>query len=190
MRVSKAVMATNNAKIVDSAASLFRKNGIATTSVAQVMAAADLTHGGFYRHFASKDALVDAALDKAFADLATPLAEDIKTLGSKAALGRFVTNYLSESHALNPAKGCPISALAGEANRKTELQKAAFRRGKQRFIELLAQGFDGPKKKQQAKARTLLALLVGSLVLARGAESKVEMKKTLKAGAEGAALMV
>ena len=189
MRVSKAVMAENNARIITEAARLFRENGIDTTSVAQIMEAAGLTHGGFYRHFESKEALVSAAIHKAFKDLAQPLADNIEKLGPEAALNRFVTTYLTPSHVAKPGKGCPLAAFSAEADRKGGVQQTALQQGRENFVALLAQGFTGTKKTQRTKARGLLALLVGSLVLARGATSPAALKEALAAGVAGAAAL-
>lgn len=182
MRVSKAVMASNNRKIIDNAAALFRQQGIDATSVAQVMEAAGLTHGGFYRHFESKEALVVAALDSAFERLMAPLAEDIETLGGQAALRRFAEGYLSKGHALNRGQGCPLAALAAEADRNQPSQKAALARGRQRFIAVLAQALDNTVADKVAVATGLLSVLVGALVMARACEDEAAMAMALESG--------
>ena len=182
MRVSKAVMASNNRKIIENAAVLFRQQGIDATSVAQVMEAAGLTHGGFYRHFESKEALVVAALDCAFEGLTAPLVENLESLGGKPALRRFAEEYLSMGHALNRGKGCPLAALAAEADRNQPSQKAALARGRERFIELLAQGLDKTVEDKTALATGLLSVLVGALVMARACEDEAAMAMALESG--------
>ena len=73
MRVSQEEMERSHGRIVDGAACLMRERGIESTSVADVMSEAGLTHGGFYRHFSNKDALLVAALEAAFEQLAAAL---------------------------------------------------------------------------------------------------------------------
>ncbi len=182
MRVSKQVMTENNAKIVDEAARLFREKGIEATSVADVMKAAGLTHGGFYRHFASKDKLAAAAIKKAFDDIASNLQNDIDRQGAKQAVADYVRSYLSEQHVCMPGKGCPIVALGAEVNRESKLQREAITLGTEQLVSLLALGVGGKQDEVQAKAVGLLAALVGTLILARSAETGLKMNDVLSSG--------
>ena len=182
MRVSKQVMAENNEKIVDEAARLFREKGIEPTSVAEVMGAAGLTHGGFYRHFNSKDELVYAAIQKASNDMANDLKNDIAQQGAKQAIAGFINKYLSEQHVANPGKGCPIAALSAETDRKPKIHKKAITQGTEQLINLLAQGIEGKPDEKQANAAGLLAVLVGTLILARTAKTKQVMNEILSSG--------
>lgn len=182
MRVTKQVMAGNNAKIVDEAARLFREKGIEATSVADVMGAAGLTHGGFYRHFSSKDELVSAAINKASDDMASDLENDVLQHGAKQAIADFVRGYLSEQHVANPGKGCPIAALGAEVDRESKVHKKEIAYGAERLVSILVQGFAGNLDEKQAKAIGLLAVLVGTLVLARSAKTKRTMNEILTSG--------
>src|ERR1700754_5116788 len=98
-RVSQAQAQENRRKVVHTAARLFRERGIDGVSVADVMAAAGLTHGGFYRQFASKEALVAEAVAQAFAEQA----ERLTGYDNRAA---FVADYLSPAHRDDPGPGC------------------------------------------------------------------------------------
>ena len=189
MRVSKQVMAANNAKIVDEAARLFREQGIEATSVADVMEAAGLTHGGFYRHFASKDVLVAAAIKKAFDDITTNLQNDINRQGAQQAVTDYVRSYLSEKHVYMPGKGCPIVTLGTRIDRASRLQQEAITLGSERLQGLLVLGIEGEPDETHDKAVGLLATLVGTLILARSAETKLKVNDILASGYQLAELI-
>ncbi len=182
MRVSKRVMAKNNSKIIGEAARLFREKGIEDTSVADVMGAAGLTHGGFYRHFQSKDELVIAALQKAFKENVNILENDIAQQGAKQAVANFVRRYLSEQHVAKPGEGCPIASLGTEIGRKSKVHQEAITQGIEQFVSLIAQGFEGEPDEKQGKAIGLLTVLVGALVLARSAKTKLKRHEILSSG--------
>jgi len=188
MRVTKQAMTENNLKIVDEAARLFREKGIEATSVADVMGAAGLTHGGFYRHFSSKDDLVSVAIKKASDDMAGDLKKDISQQGEKQAIADFVRRYLSEQHVTNLGKGCPIAALGAEVDRKSKAHRDAITLGSEQLIDLLALGIDGEPDDVHAKATGLLATLVGTLILARSAKTKALMNQILSSGYRAAEL--
>jgi TetR/AcrR family transcriptional repressor of nem operon len=182
MRVSKQVMVENNSKIIEKAAQLFREKGIGSTSVVDVMKSAGLTHGGFYRHFNSKDELVTVAIQKAFNDLIKKLKNDIEQQGAKQAVTNFVSQYLTEQHVLNPRTGCPIATLGAEIDQKFKMHKKIITQGADQLITLFAQGIDSKSDESTSKAIGLLAVLVGSLVMARSAETKSVMDKILSSG--------
>jgi TetR/AcrR family transcriptional repressor of nem operon len=167
MRVSKEAMQTNNEKIIHEAARLFRQQGIGTTGVAEVMSAAGLTHGGFYRHFKTKDELVAAALAKAFAGIFKTLAAAVAEGKASEGLEAFVGHYLSSQHIANPGSGCPIAALAVEVGHQSNSVQAQMRQGCEQMIELLAEGLEGDEVARRDEAQRLLASLVWSVVLAR-----------------------
>src|SRR5215217_1833227 len=102
MRVSREQMVENRHRILDAASRLFREKGFDAVSVAEVMKAAGLTHGGFYGHFRSKDDLIAHAIRHAE--------------GSQSAtddIGAWIDAYLSTPHRDHPELGCPTAALAG-----------------------------------------------------------------------------
>src|SRR5690349_14819606 len=105
-RVSQAQARENRKRIVETAARRFRERGVAGVSVADVMADAGLTHGGFYKQFASKEALVAEAVGQAFAELS----ENLRTQDRDD----FVRGYLSPAHRDNPGPGCPAAGFAGD----------------------------------------------------------------------------
>ncbi|MDG4820587.1 TetR family transcriptional regulator [Asanoa sp. WMMD1127] len=107
-RVSQAQARENRRQVVETAARLFRERGVAQVSVADVMAGAGLTHGGFYKQFTSKDALAVEALTRGLAEVAERLAR-IAQPSDRAA---FLDHYLSPDHRDSPGAGCPIAGFA------------------------------------------------------------------------------
>jgi TetR/AcrR family transcriptional repressor of nem operon len=158
MKVSRERVAENRAQILEAAGRLFRERGFDGVSVAEVMQAAGLTHGGFYGYFASKDDLI---------------AHTLAALMSRAQVGdrdlaTFATAYLAPEHLQNVAGGCAVASLGVEAGRATPEAKAEMTAGLRRQIEALARTALG----ETAAARRENAIgswsaMVGALVLAR-----------------------
>lgn len=169
MKVSKAQAAENRQGIVDAAARLYRERGFAGVGVADITRDAGLTHGGLYRHFESKDALVREACAQAF-DWSIPPPQGDATCATAADR---IRSYLSALHRDAPGSGCPVAALAGDAARAgPELQAvfaAGIERNIERFAQLLAAEAPGAADAGAHRARALhvLATMVGGLVLAR-----------------------
>ncbi|MCI0745511.1 MAG: TetR/AcrR family transcriptional regulator [Verrucomicrobia subdivision 3 bacterium] len=181
-RKSQEEKARSRARIVEVAAAMFRENGIATTGVADLMKAAGLTHGGFYRHFASKDDLVAAAISHS---VSTALAElrGAEEPGARAkALKRYIDRYLSEEHVGNPRDGCPLAALGPEAPRSSPQVSKALDEGSAEAVRVLAAAMDGRRE----AASSLMATLLGSVVMARMASSHQCRKRILLDGQRAA----
>jgi TetR/AcrR family transcriptional repressor of nem operon len=161
-RVSKAQAMQNREQVVAAAARLFRERGVPAVSVADVMAEAGLTHGGFYRQFASKEALVAEAVGHAFGDRGRRLAELDERYGHDAAHRDFVESYLSARHRDSPGDGCPAAALCADIAR--EDPGSAARRPYADGVELYGRWLAAPDGGADLAA---VATLVGALVLAR-----------------------
>jgi TetR/AcrR family transcriptional repressor of nem operon len=169
MRKSREEAARTRERIIESAADEFRRNGIETTGLAELMAAAGLTHGGFYKHFTSKDQLVAEACGYAVDSLAkwfvaTPPSPE----GKRDALQTLASAYLSAGHRDNPSGGCPFAALGSELVRADENTRAVATAGLQKIVDLIAQQYRDIRP-DVAKHRALVAFstLVGALTLAR-----------------------
>ena len=106
-RVSRAQARENRRRVVEIATRLFRERGVGNVSVADVMAGAGLTHGGFYKQFASKDALAAEALTQGLGEVGERLA----TVGGGSRTG-FLDYYLSPDHRDSPGEGCPVAGFA------------------------------------------------------------------------------
>jgi TetR/AcrR family transcriptional repressor of nem operon len=169
MRVTQDQKAQHHSRIVDNAARLLREQGIENTVVTDVMAAAGRTHGGFYRHFASKDALVEAALHAAFSQIEA-LLDNLNRTRPADAVAAFQAHYLSDAHCAHPGRGCPIAALAGDVAHAGAAQKAVFGAGVQRVAAGIAAGLSGSPGGRRAQALRHLAMLAGAVAIARASD--------------------
>lgn len=162
MKVTKAQVQENRARIVAMASVLFRERGYDGVGVAQLMAAAGLTHGGFYKHFKSKsDLMAEAAADGLAQSAASTTDLDVVA---------FVNHYLSRQHRDAPGSGCTMAALCGDAARQPESIKAVFAAGIERQLAVLeANQETGEDAKKQVRAMMIetMARAVGAIVLSR-----------------------
>jgi TetR/AcrR family transcriptional repressor of nem operon len=167
---------------------LFQEQGINGVSVAEVMGAAGLTHGGFYGHFDSKESLAAIACNKAFEQSMQRRAEKIaRNPGNpKAALAEITNAYLNTEHRDNPGTGCPALALSPDVAREglDKPVRAAYLESLKKmladFTELSSA--TGSADPEQA-AMMRLALLVGTLTLARATAGDPLSDALLQAGA-------
>ncbi|MWA08296.1 TetR/AcrR family transcriptional regulator [Streptomyces sp. BA2] len=161
-RVSQAQAAENRRRVVETASRLFREQGT-HISVADLMKASGLTHGGFYKQFASKEALVDEATAHAFDELAQLHKDGLERHAGQrdAAQRALIDAYLSVEHRDRAADGCPVAALAGDIARETGDREArrVYTKGVDDFAGFLA------TDDQDGIAR--LCTMLGALVLAR-----------------------
>lgn len=176
MKVSKAQAAENRQGILDAAARLYRERGLTGVGVADITREAGLTHGGLYRHFESKDALVREACARAFDGSTDTLDHATPTAASH--VDDRIRAYLSPRHRDAPGIGCPIAALAMDAARAGGPLSEVFAQGIEnniaRYAQLIAernapQGGPAPtpRAEDRAQAMQVLATLVGGLLLAR-----------------------
>src|SRR5580700_10508253 len=162
MRKSREETVQTRKRIVTAAAGEFRKNGIVATGLADLMTAAGLTHGGFYKHFESKDQLVAEACAEAVKTILEKLAAAASEKGGAAAA------YLSTGHRDNPASGCPLSAIGSEIARSDEKTRAAATAGFLKLVEIMAGQF-GKVAPATARRRALVAVatMIGALTMSR-----------------------
>lgn len=173
-RVSREAKARSHTKIVKVAAREFRKKGIEATGLADIMAAAGMTHGGFYRHFASKDQLAAAAILRGFDEHLKKLEAAMSKGDREAAVLEYIDRYLSDRHVDNPGHGCPIVSLAAEAARGPEAERRAIGEGIDRIVTCLADALNDNANDADVarrKAAGLLAVLAGTVTLMRAAGS-------------------
>jgi TetR/AcrR family transcriptional regulator, transcriptional repressor for nem operon len=157
MKVTREQATANRARILEAAGRLFRERGFEGVSVAEVMQAAGLTHGGFYGHFKSKDDLI-----------AQTLAALTNVRTGDRDLAAFAAAYLAPEHWRDVAGGCPVAALGVEAGRATPEAKAAMTAGLRAQVETLARTASGetPAARRE-RALASWAAMVGAVVLAR-----------------------
>jgi len=170
MRVSRDEMNRSHERIVDGASRLLRERGVDSTSVADVMEAAGLTHGGFYRHFDTKNALVEAAIASAFAQMKNLIEQNLRDREPAIARQMLRGYYLSENHLAHPAGACPVATLAGDVARAEPGLKAAFGRGVEEMLEAVALCHTGTRDERKTAAIRDFAMLVGAAVIARACD--------------------
>jgi AcrR family transcriptional regulator len=172
-------------RIVRAAARAIRKHGYEGVGVADVMKQAGLTHGGFYAHFESRDALLAAAADQAGAETIEYLARAVAAAKPGQELTALVYTYLSDQHVAAPEQGCVIAAAGSEAPRQqAEVRRAASRRIKD-LIGLIERQFpEWGRSAAHDKAMGIAATLVGALVLARAVDDAQLSSRVRKAARE------
>ena len=168
MRMSQAEKDKSHARIVASASRLLRERGVDGASVSDVMKDAGLTHGGFYKHFANKDALVESALQSAFATFVGMLES-----GEPDAARAWRELYLSDGHIRNPGRGCPVSALGQDIGRGSQQIKASFGQGVEEIVDALAATMDGSADERRIAALQQFSMLVGAVVIARASDPQL-----------------
>lgn len=158
-------------RIVETAARIIRRSGYDGTGVADIMKEAGLTHGGFYAHFASREALLAEAADRAGAEALALVERIVAPVAPELALQTLVQNYLSRKHLEDAGDGCPLVALGSEMPRQApEVRRAATRRTKELidFVTRLTPDWGQPGAHEHALV--ILSTMVGALLLARAVD--------------------
>jgi TetR/AcrR family transcriptional repressor of nem operon len=185
MRVSREKAAEHRDRIIEAAGALFRAKGFDGIGLADIMKAADLTHGGFYGHFASKDDLVAQASRRTMTRAEANWTKLVEAAPDNP-YAALLAHYLSPKHRDDPGKGCAFAALGNDAARSGKIVRKAFAEGLAPLIDILAQSIPGkstpgkstpgksaPDKSKAARRRkavAAMATLVGALTLARAVE--------------------
>jgi TetR/AcrR family transcriptional repressor of nem operon len=170
-RVSRKQAELNREIIVEAATRLFRERGIHGISVSDVMAAAGLTHGGFYGHFESREALVTEACNRAFEQSSLRWQARVEqSPDPETARLALIDPYLTAANRDNPGDSCPVAAFAGEMCHEaadSALQRT-FIRGLEESMGILGatQATGTPEGDRQA-AMAQYAMMVGAITLAR-----------------------
>lgn len=158
MKVSREQMAENRLRILDSASLLFREKGFEAVTVAEVMKAAGLTHGGFYGHFESKDDLVAQTLSRALEANAD----------RKLDFDAYIDSYLSPAHRDNPGRGCPTAGLVADTRHQSPAARAAMTEGLRAQIDRISKACPGKTETDRRQAAIAnWAAMVGAVILAR-----------------------
>ncbi len=210
MRYSKTHKAETRRQVLETAARRFRADGIEAVGIAALMAEAGLTHGGFYAHFPSKEALVEESLTAVLAQSAETLSRlagksDVAGSDHEAdtlrGLEKILRFYLSPTHRDRPDQGCAAASLAAEIARHAPETRAAFTESLQRVTGVIADHLPPAiaKNKHQDRARqdrarqdrawAIFATMLGSLQLARAVSDAALSKRLLKQGIEAALIL-
>ena len=179
---SRANKRKHHEQIVGVAASRFREDGVDRVGVADLMHDAGLTHGGFYRHFESRDELVAEAVERALHDGGQAMAAVAES--PQDPLGAVIDAYLSTSHRDNLRTSCAVTTLATDVARSNPRARAAYTRQVGVYIDmlvgLLPPGSDAPRR---AAAIAALSTLVGAVSMARAVDDEALSDEILASAA-------
>lgn len=161
---SQADKARSRERILEVAAAQLRELGLDGVSIGDLMKAVDLTHGGFYGHFASRDDLVAAALDKALTDGEASAIRSSSAKG-KRTLKSVANSYLSKVHRDNPDSGCAVAALSGDVARSNDQNREIMSKHLARYFDNM-QNVMGDTGSREL-AISLMCMMVGAVTLSR-----------------------
>ena len=184
MRVSRTQAEQNRQTVIDVASRLFRENGFDGIGLKDLMQAAGLTQGAFYKQFASKDDLAAQASKRALESISGQWSAAAEG-NPKDPLGAVVARYLSMGHREERGDGCPLVALGADAARQGADVKASFEAGIRKYLETL-EGWVGGASGEDSTDRAMatLSIMVGALMLSRAVNDKRLAKRFLQAAAK------
>ena len=187
MRYSREHKQETHARIVRKAAVRLREKGAHGVGVADLMKDAGLTHGGFYAHFNSRDALVVEALAYAMDRSMEHWRKIAGQTPAEKRLATIVDAYLTTLHRDDPGHGCAITSLGAEIARESAKTRKAFAAKVEQLIDLIADQMpELPRKAARRQATAVLATMMGTVVLARIAGTNEFSDEILQAGREAA----
>jgi len=186
MGYSKTEKEKTHRRIVKTAAARFRERGVNGIGLADLMKEADLTHGGFYRHFDSREELVAEAVECALRDGWEAVASVAGGNRPPAATLRLLVDaYLSVAHRDGLATSCPVTTMANDVARCNARARSAYTKQVGTYLELLAKLIAADKRKsRRAKAIAALATLVGAVSMARAVNDEKLSRELLKSAAD------
>lgn len=166
MRYSTDHKERSRERILQEASVLLRQRGIDGVGLAEIMRHAGLTHGGFYAHFPSREALVAEALSAALDQTVDRLRDLATAAPADKRLGKIVRAYLSRQHMDDPGDGCVFAALGGDIGRLPLATRERLAQHHQEMIALIADGLQAMGRPREG-APVILATMIGSLTMAR-----------------------
>jgi TetR/AcrR family transcriptional regulator, transcriptional repressor for nem operon len=185
MRYSREHKQETHERIVRKASVRLREKGANGVGVADLMKEAGLTHGGFYAHFPSREALVIEALGYAMDRSTERWRKMAETTPPEKRLAMIVDSYLTGVHRDDPGHGCAVPALGAEIARESPKARKAFAAKLEQMIDMIAdQITDVPRKAARKRAAAALATMMGTVVLARIAGSGEFSEEILASGRE------
>jgi TetR/AcrR family transcriptional regulator, transcriptional repressor for nem operon len=172
MRAAPTRKELSHDRIVDVAARAIRRAGYRGVGVADIMKEAGLTHGGFYAHFASRDALLVEAMQRASRDNQAALSQAMERRMAKGStrFAALVWAYLHDAHLDRPDQGCVVAALASEMTRQDDAVREEARGRVKDLVALVAAAL--PAGTDRGQAAVVTATMVGALQLARTLDGK------------------
>lgn len=191
MALSKDHKAATRQRIVRHASTRFRQDGLNAVGLRALLGDAGVTHGAFYAHFPARTDLVAEAVAQALADTRAALSQAADGAVQGERLDAVIDSYLSDLHVQAAARGCAGAALAPEIAREGAPVRAAFERGLDAIVALLADLLPpgGSAQQREDRARALFSLMMGCLQLARTTPSADAAARLLAAGRASARLL-
>jgi TetR/AcrR family transcriptional repressor of nem operon len=187
MRYTPEHKAETHARIVRKASVRLRERGAHGVGVADLMKEAGLTHGGFYAHFASREALVIEAFGDAMDRSTERWRKTLAELAPEKRLPAIIDGYLSPQHRDDAGHGCAVPALGAEIARESPKTRKAFAAKMEAMVDLFADHIpDLPRKAARKRAAAMIASMMGTLVMARIAGSGEFSDEILAAGRDAA----
>jgi len=172
-------------RIVRAASRHFRGRGGDGVAIADLMGKLNLTHGGFYKHFDSKEQLFAEAVAKSFEDVRAGFAEAVVKAQPGGELRVLIEQYLSLEHCANPDSGCPLAALASEIPRYPRAVRVKIDRAMRDHLKKVSEFLPGATEKdRQRNCLVLLSGMSGALTLARTVADKEMRQSILQAARE------
>lgn len=185
MRKSRTETAESRARIVSNASRLFLTEGIASVGTREIMSASGIAQGGFYRHFDSKEQLLEEAYHQVLEDLFRMFEERTAGMSSQDALKTIITLYLSQSPSVSDVDLCPLAMLGSELKRTSDDVRSIALLGFDRFVRLLENHLRKIEKPNpRSLATAISSTLVGAVTLASIAPHKATAKQILKSARE------
>ena len=185
MRYSVEHKQATRERIVRTASRHFRRQGGRGVAIADLMSKLKLTHGGFYKHFDSKEQLLAEAVAEAFEETEARFTERIRNARPGTELRTIIENYLSLEHCGNAAEGCPMAALASEVGRLPKAVRAEVDRAIKRRVKRTAPFLPGAtEKEREQNCMALLSGLIGTVNVARALSDPLARKAVLNASKE------
>ncbi len=163
---SKAEKALSRKRILAAAATRIREFGLDGISVGEIMKSVNLTHGGFYGHFESRDALVAAALEQALADGEKASAAHAGEQGSMT-VKSIVNNYLSPAHRDHPGSGCAIPTLAGEVGRADPQVRTIMAQQLAKSFDVMGKALGETDQDSEQFAVSAWSMMIGAMMISR-----------------------
>ena len=186
LRATQARKEVTHERIVEVASRAIRRSGYDGTGVADIMKEAGLTHGGFYAHFASREALLAEAADRARAEALGWTAQVFEAAPEGRGLQALMQAYLSDEHLNGVERGCAVSALGSEMHRQAPEVRHVATRHIQQLIDIVAGEIakgsaEGGDRGAHDEAMVRISAMVGTVVLARAVDDPALAKSLREA---------
>ncbi|HEV7834189.1 MAG TPA: TetR/AcrR family transcriptional regulator [Caballeronia sp.] len=168
MRKSRQETAETRQRIIEAASEEFRRDGFDGIGLADLMAAAGLTHGGFYKHFESKEQVVEESLALAIESMVESMKQTASATPRARGLHAVIADYLSVKYRDDVAGGCPFVALGSDMARSGDAVREAATSGFMKMVDVIASQLDGSSPAAARKeALVMLSTMIGAVTMAR-----------------------